>query len=69
MTSHNMSDYSTLMADQYFHPICIFLALHDKQTDVVNSRIQFMRNMIMIGGMLVGLSTVLLISKQRKQLI
>ena len=64
-----MLDYSTLMSDEYFHPICIFFALHDKQTAVIYSRIHLMLNMIMTGGMLVGLSTVLLISKQRKQLI
>ena len=35
---------------------------------LLNSRMQLMLNMIMI-GLLVGLSTVLLISKQREQLI
>ena len=50
-----MLDYSTLMSDEYFHPICIFFALHDKQTAVVYSRIHLMLNMIMTGGMLVGL--------------
>ena len=76
MIPQNMLDYSTLTSDWHFHPIFTFLALHDKQTllnsrincVLLNSRMQLMLNMIMI-GLLVGKSTVLLISKQREQLI